>query len=280
MTYSCMGEDGNDILKGGAGNDTLFGGLGNDTLSGGIGNDILHGGYGNDLLSPGAGDNYINGGPGDDTILYAGNVLNETGICVDLNNGICQHPHGIDEIHHVENAYGTPYDDIMISSSMDDNVLNGEGGNDTLIADDGYGILIGGNGSDTYNLLESSGTKVIVNKSDDGLLDTVDLSYINTKKLRFEREATNLIIRIVSKFFMNNQTDQFLGGHDAVPSVLNLSPPVTNASFCESYSPLHPTVLLQNYFAGTAHRHLIMVTADCSLNYTFLSQQPVQVTCN
>ena len=275
-----LGEGGNDILKGGAGNDTLFGGLGNDTLSGGSGNDILHGGYGNDILSPGAGDNFIGGGPGADTILYSGDVVTETGIYVDLNNGICQHPHGTDEIHNVESVYGTPYDDTMISSSMDDNVLNGEGGNDTLIAYDGYDILIGGNGSDRYNLLESSGTKVIVNKADDQLPDTVDLSYINTKKLRFEREATNLIVRVVSKFFMNNQTDQFPGCHDAVPSVINLYPPVASASFCESYSPLHPTVILRNYFSGTAHRHLTIVTADCSLNYTFLGQQPVQVRCN
>ena len=180
-----LGEDGNDILKGGAGNDTLFGGPGKDILSDGSGNDILDGGCGNDILSPGAGDNYIDGGPGDDIILYAGDVVNEIGIYVDLNNSICQHPHGLDEIHHVENIYGAPYEDIMISSSMD-NVLNGEGGNDTLY---GYDIFIGGNGSDTYNLLESSGTKVIiVNKADDELLNTVDLSYINTvtKKLRFE----------------------------------------------------------------------------------------------
>ena len=275
-----VGEDGNDILKGGAGNDTLFGGPGNDTLSGGSGNDILYGGQDNDILSPGAGDNYIDGGPGDDTILYAGDVVNETGIYVDLNNGICQHPYGTDEIHNVENVYGTPYDDIMISSSVNDNVLNGEEGQDTLIAYDGYDILIGGNGSDTYNLLESSGTKVIANEADDGLLDTIDLSYINTKKLRFEQEANNLIVRVVSELFKNNQTDQFPECDDPVPRVINLSPPVASASFCESYSPLHPTVILQNYFAGTAHRHLAILTADCILYDTFLGQQPIPAVCH
>ena len=274
------GNDGNDILKGGAGNDTLIGGPGNDTLSGGNGNDLLYGGRGNDILSPGAGDNYIDGGPGDDIIMYAGEPLNETGIYVDLNNGICLHPYGLDEIHNVENVYGTPYDDTMISSSIGDNVLNGEEGDDTFIAYDGYDILIGGNGSDTYNLAEASGTKVIINKADDRLLDTVKLSSVYTRKLRFERQANSLIVRVVSNFFANSQAHRFPGCNDAVPSVLNLSPPVANVSFCESYSPRHPTVILQNYFAGTAHQHLTLVTAACSLNHSFLDQQPILVRCN
>ena len=274
-----LGEDGNDILKGGAGNNTLVGGPGDDTLIGGNGNDRLYGGPGNDILSPGAGDNYIQGGTGDDTIVYAGDSVNETGIYVDLNNGICQHPHGIDEIHNVENVYGTPYNDTMVSSSLNDNVLNGEEGDDNFIAYDGYDILIGGNGSDTYNLVEASGTKVIINEADDRLRDTVDLSYINSETLRFEREANNLIVRVVSEFFQNNQSDQFPGCHDALPRVITLSPPVANASFCETYSPIHPTVILQNYLAGPAHRHLIIVTADCSLNHSFLGQQPIRVRC-
>ena len=274
-----LGEDGNDILKGGAGNNILVGGPGDDTLIGGNGNDILYGGHDNDILSPGAGDNYIDGGTGDDTIMYAGDPVNETGIYVDLNNGICRHPYGIDEIHNVENVYGTPYNDTMVSSSMNDNVLNGEEGNDTFIAYDGYDILIGGKGSDTYNLVEASGTKVILNEADDRLLDTVDLSYINSETLRFEREANNFIVRVVSEFFQNNQSDQFPGCHDALPRVITLSPPVANASFCETYSPIHPTVILQNYFAGPAHRHLIIVTADCSLNHSFLGQQPIRVRC-
>ena len=274
-----VGEDGNDILKGGAGNDSLHGGLGNDTISGGSGNDILGGGRGNDILSPGAGDNYIGGGAGDDTIVYAGDPINQTGIYVDLNNGICKHPYGIDEIENVENVYGTPYDDIMISSSMDDNVLNGEEGNDTLIAYDGYDILIGGKGHDTYNLVEASGTKVIINKADDGLLDIVKLSFVYTRKLRFEQQGSNLIVRVVSNFFANQQAHMFPGCHDAVPRVINLSPPVANTSFCESYSPQYPTVILQNYFAGTAHRHLTILTADCSLNERLLGRQPIHVRC-
>ena len=43
-----VGNDGNDVLSGGAGNDTLYGGDGNDTLTGNGGADEFHGGAGND----------------------------------------------------------------------------------------------------------------------------------------------------------------------------------------------------------------------------------------
>ena len=274
------GGYGNDVLKGGAGNNTLIGGPGNDTLNGGNGNDILNGGPGNDILSPGPGNNHIDGGDGDDTLVYAGDPVNEIGIHIDLNNGICQHGYGFDQIQNVENVYGTPYDDSMVDSSMGDNALNGEEGNDVLFAYDGYDILIGGNGSDTYNLFQASGTKVIVNEASDGALDTVDLSYVNTTKLRFERQGNNLIFRTVSEFFANPAARQFPGCHKPVPSIINLSRPVAKAPFCEAYSPQHPTVILQNYFAGAIHRHLTITTADCTLDDNFLGLQPINVVCH
>ena len=52
---SLSGNDGNDILWGGAGADTLNGGAGNDVLRGGAGTDFLIGGAGNDQLVGGAG---------------------------------------------------------------------------------------------------------------------------------------------------------------------------------------------------------------------------------
>ena len=275
------GGGGNDVLKGGAGSNTIIGGPGNDTLNGGTGNDYLEGGPDNDIISPGAGDNFIDGGDGDDTILYAGDPVNEVGIYIDLNNGISQHSYGHDEIHGIENIYASPYDDTLIGSALDDNVLNGREGDDTFIAYDGYDILIGGKGSDTYNLLEASGTKVIVNEADDGLLDTVDLSFIESDKLRYERQGDSLIVRIASKFFTNSRGDSFPGcRHLSIPWIINLQLPDESASFCESYSPRHPTLILQNYLAGTAHRHLTLVTADCSLNDRFLSRLPIRVSCN
>ena len=274
------GKDGNDVLKGGAGNNTLIGGLGNDTLSGGNDNDVLDGGPGNDILSPGAGDNYIDGGDGDDTIVYAGDPVSETGVYVDLNNGICQHGYGYDEVYNVENVYATPYNDTLICSSLMDNILNGEEGNDTFHAYDGYDILIGGNGSDFYNLVEATGTKVIVNEADDQALDIIDLSYVNTNKLRFEIQDNSLIFRVVSTFFANSQASLFPGCQTTVPNAIILQPSNTNVTFCETYSPQHPTVIIKDYFAGTAHRHLTITTADCSLTDTYLREQPINVVCS
>ena len=274
------GEDSNDILKGGGGNNGLIGGPGNDTLSGGSGNDVLDGGPGNDILSPGGGDNFIDGGDGDDTLLYAGEPFNETGIYIDLNNGICQHGYGHDSIHQVENVYGTPYNDIMISAGFADNVLNGREGNDTLIAYDGYDVLIGGEGKDVYNLLEASGTKVITNYASDGVMDTVDLSYVPSKKMRFHRQADNLIIRIVSPFYASPDAQSVPGCNDAIPSSITLRPPSGNTTFCETYNPLTPTVILKDWFGGDENRHLVITAADCTLNGAFLGQQPVQVICS
>ena len=44
------GNDGDDVLLGGAGNDVLNGGTGDDVLIGGPGNDILNGAPGDDIL--------------------------------------------------------------------------------------------------------------------------------------------------------------------------------------------------------------------------------------
>ncbi|WP_430437724.1 DUF4347 domain-containing protein [Oceanibaculum nanhaiense] len=49
-TFSVTGGEGDDTLTGGAGSDTLIGGAGNDTLRGGAGADTLTGGAGNDVF--------------------------------------------------------------------------------------------------------------------------------------------------------------------------------------------------------------------------------------
>ena len=195
------GGEGNDVIKGGNGADRIFGGEGDDTLVGENGDDTLNGGPGNDVLSPGPGNNEIIGGEGDDTILYFGDPFNSTGIVVDLNEGLCDHPFGNDYLDGVENVYGTPYNDIMISSGFDDNVLSGRSGDDMLIAYTGYDILIGEEGQDTYDLSQAEGTKVINNYARDQLMDTVSLTYADGEDLRYERSGDHLMIRKVSSVY-------------------------------------------------------------------------------
>jgi Ca2+-binding RTX toxin-like protein len=72
-----FGDDGNDVIHGGAGadvveggkgDDKLYGGSGNDKISGGSGNDKIYGNSGNDLLHGGTGTDTLSGGPGTDKV--------------------------------------------------------------------------------------------------------------------------------------------------------------------------------------------------------------------
>ena len=192
------GGEGDDVIKGGKGADRITGGEGQDTLVGEGGYDTLDGGPGNDILVPGPGSNTVIGGDGVDTVLYDGDPFNSTGVTVDLYNGLGHHPTGLDTLEGVENVYGTPFADIMISSSLDDNVLSGRGGDDHLIAYSAYNILIGGEGQDKYNLTYAQGTKVIVNFAHDLQLDLVYMSFVDSGDLRYQISGDDLIIRKVS----------------------------------------------------------------------------------
>lgn len=104
------GQDGNDLIVGGAGNDRIFGGNGNDlilagvgdddifgqvgddTIFGGAGNDSLRGGEGNDLLCGDSGSDFMDGFSGNDVLLAndgeADTVHGGTGIDVILADSI------------------------------------------------------------------------------------------------------------------------------------------------------------------------------------------------
>ena len=225
------GGPGNDVLKGKAGNNTLHGGDGDDVLIGGVDTDMMDGGPGDDVLFPGFGDNQVLGGPGDDMVCYMGDPISEEGITVDLGNGDVQHTLGIDYIDEIENVYGTPYNDIIITAGFLDNVALGMNGNDTLVALGGYDNLSGGEGNDTYDLTNAQGTKVINNTAEDGIIDTLILPYDATL-IRFETQGYDLILRVVStRFYPNNNTEPFnaCNGQDP-PREVDLYPPVNNAN--------------------------------------------------
>jgi len=50
IRFLADGDDGNDVLTGGAGSDTLRGGAGDDVLNGGPSVDVLDGGPGNNVV--------------------------------------------------------------------------------------------------------------------------------------------------------------------------------------------------------------------------------------
>ena len=225
------GGSGNDVLKGKAGNNTLHGGDGDDVLIGGADTDMMDGGPGDDVLFPGFGDNQVLGGPGDDTVCYMGDPISEDGITVDLGNGDVLHTLGVDYIDEVENVYGTPYNDTIITAGFLDNVVLGLKGNDTFIALGGYDNLNGGDGFDTYDLTNAQGTKVINNTAEDGIADTIILPY-DARLIRFERLGIDLILRIVStRFYPNNNTEPFNAcNRQDPPEEVDLYPPYNNTN--------------------------------------------------
>lgn len=163
------GKGGNDKLYGGpgGGDDTLSGNDGNDQMWGGQGNDILDGGPGNDKLNGGPGADILIGGMGNDTAIFSGpgpvtarlhnaTITGNEHVANDSFGQIIQHTYLNDEgieiteqLPDIENLIGTDFNDTLAGDARD-NILTGNGGNDTLYGGPGGGddIMIGGPGND------------------------------------------------------------------------------------------------------------------------------------
>ena len=227
------GED-NDILNGGMGDDVMFGGNGNDILNGGDGTDSLFGDAGDDTLSGGVGVNdFLRGGAGNDTYLFAAGDGNtsisnvDTGVGrqdvlhfdVDINpsdvlatrsaNSLKLTIATTSEVITVENHFfgedyalnaiefsdgtswdlatvnqmvlqGTAGNDTLVGTAIDDTLdglggndtLSGAGGNDTLNGDADNDTLNGGEGNDTLN--GGTGTDTLQGNNGDDILDGGD----------------------------------------------------------------------------------------------------------
>jgi len=131
------GNDGRDVIYGGAGNDNITGGWGNDKLFGEADNDLIRGG---------AGDDYIDGGDGDDVLWGDNDKIDPSAVGNDTMLGGA----GSDRLY---GGGGDDYlsggagDDLLVGGAGND-VLLGEQGKDTLVGDDGNDILDGGSEDD------------------------------------------------------------------------------------------------------------------------------------
>ncbi|MCF8088561.1 MAG: cadherin-like domain-containing protein [Desulfotignum sp.] len=156
--YGSLGADvlrgnaGDDELTGGEGDDRLYGGEGNDTLKGGSGSDVLDGGPGADLLLGGLGNDTLEGGDDEDTLSYesCGNIF---GVDIDLVNGITtgMEVGFTDHFSSIERFVGSQYDDI----------ITGDGNNNTLVGGAGLDRLEGGAGNDTFVFTDSTDYDII-----------------------------------------------------------------------------------------------------------------------
>jgi VCBS repeat-containing protein len=127
---SMDGGDGNDFLDGEADQDSMLGGAGNDTLRAGGGNDTVAGGDGNDSLEASDGDDVLNGNVGDDTLKgEKGNDRLVGGAGQDSLDG----GDGNDSLNGnagTDTLWGGNNDDILTDDSRQQNVLNGNQGQD------------------------------------------------------------------------------------------------------------------------------------------------------
>ncbi len=151
------GDAGNDIVLGGGGNDMVDGAGGRDLLIGGAGDDEVTGGDGNDLLFGSSGADTMRGGDGNDTIV--GLEYDEIATDLQVTARVLQ-----EDLRAVFGAQVTDgqLDRVaaqVTSGSADErgaDVLDGGGGDDFLIGDEGD-TLTGGAGTDTFGVNYTAG---------------------------------------------------------------------------------------------------------------------------
>ncbi|MHA4870661.1 hypothetical protein ACXZ1M_23505 [Duganella sp. PWIR1] len=185
-----IGNDLNNVLRGGSGgeymnglvgDDTLYGNAGNDNFDGSVGNDVEYGGdgddffigglgdSGNDLMDGGAGRDFFNLSTGQDTILggaggedtlYTAIPGATHGVNINLATGaILDNGYGdagsIGGIEHIE---GTQFADSFTGSAADEDFYS-HGGDDTI--DGGAGVdavIYGGQANFTGSLSTGTGS--------------------------------------------------------------------------------------------------------------------------
>lgn len=138
-----LGMDGNDALEGGNGVDRLEGGIGNDYLDGGAGNDVLLGGTGDDIYIVDNSNDLITelGGEGFDIVYATGNYVVRSGASVERLSTIDDL--ATDAINLTGTNIGT-----VIRGNSGANILTGGSAADTLHGLAGADDLRGGGGGD------------------------------------------------------------------------------------------------------------------------------------
>jgi Ca2+-binding RTX toxin-like protein len=124
------GGPGNDGITSGIGDDSLDGGTGDDTLDAGGGNDFVAGGMLNIFEGP-EGSDTLNGGAGADTLVFYGSSENDSLTATTPNGSF------------TAGAFTDTY------TAIEEFILYGMGGNDTVTGATGADVLSGGDGNDT-----------------------------------------------------------------------------------------------------------------------------------
>ncbi|HKF83473.1 MAG TPA: calcium-binding protein [Solirubrobacterales bacterium] len=155
------GGAGRDRVRGDSGNDTARGGPGGrDDVEGGLGDDTVDGGRGAfDLLSGGIGRDRIDGGPGSHDIASYRSAGGP--VAVDLASGSVTGAEQ-ERLVGVEDVMGGSGDDLLATSELTANRLEGGPGDDRLLGSLQRDQAFGGPGSDecfgSFSVAESCGS--------------------------------------------------------------------------------------------------------------------------
>jgi Ca2+-binding RTX toxin-like protein len=191
-----FGEGGRDLVYGGSGEDKLEGGPMGDRMFGGDGVDYLFGDGGHDVLRGDGGDDVVHGYDGDDVLDGGGGTdkvfftelccdvsYDAGGVRIDLGKGTAVAADGKDEVGRFEHVYGSQGDDRILGSPRGEtvealggnDVLDGRGGDDTLIPDSWFGVddraddtVRGGKGTDTIRYVTHDDVEVNLRKGTAG----------------------------------------------------------------------------------------------------------------
>jgi len=144
-----------DTLTGNNQANTLTGNQGDDVLSGEAGDDTLLGGDGVDTLIGGAGDDTLDGGAGLEDLADYSSSSADLDINLTTTTGTGE---GTDTLIDIEYVTGGSGNDV-ITGNGSDNTLDGGAGNDTLVGVSGNNTFLTSAGSDTFT--GGTGTDVI-----------------------------------------------------------------------------------------------------------------------
>jgi Ca2+-binding RTX toxin-like protein len=138
---SYLSTDAGDNARGLRGDDTLIGGPGRDTLNGNGDNDLLRA---DSATQTAGGNDSLFGGQGNDTLLGA-----QFGFSSDSLGGNKGEDLLIASTNGGNTLFGGQGDDTIYGSLSNGNTMNGDLGNDVLVAGRGNDRMLGGDGNDT-----------------------------------------------------------------------------------------------------------------------------------
>ena len=244
-----VGSEGSDDMRGSDKADVFHGNGGTDKLSGNDGNDHLtinagwaYGDEGNDTLivEGGAGKNaHLFGGEGNDTAVY---TTSHKGVSISLQKGTAKGADATgDTLISIENLKGSVYDDILVGDGGD-NILVGRNGADRLKGNDGQDTLDGGYGNDVL-ISENDGNVLIGGAGSDvfDLSRVEDLSDIATDIIKdFQRGLDTIKL---SKAHMGDDNkvtaiETTMNGVEGLALTTNVGDSTVNFVFLEGLSDL------------------------------------------